>query len=113
MDWEEFLKLIVSIRAKTLSEKINLFIKIADEDGNGSLSWDEIYDLAKICLSKFIVNNEDGFLDMLCEYYTKLIFETVRIPLEEEIPLELIKQTIINGKNAEGDLLCMFCGADI
>lgn len=51
MDWDEFLKLIVSIRAKTLSEKINLFIKIADEDGNGRLSWSEIYELAKICLS--------------------------------------------------------------
>lgn len=45
---------MVSIRAKTLSEKINLFIKIADEDGNGSLSWEEINELAKICLSKFI-----------------------------------------------------------
>ena len=53
MDWGEFLKLMVSIRAKTLSEKINLFIKIADEDGNGLLSWDEIYELAQICLGKY------------------------------------------------------------
>lgn len=50
---------------------------------------------------------------MLCEYYTKLIFETVKVDIEDEIPLELIKFTIINGKNADGDLLCMFCGADI
>ena len=54
MDWGEFLKLMVSIRAKTLSEKINLFIKIADEDGNGLLSWDEIYELAQICLGKYL-----------------------------------------------------------
>ena len=46
---------MVSIRAKTLSEKINLFIKIADEDGNGKLSWDEIYELSKICLKRYIV----------------------------------------------------------
>ncbi|KRX04958.1 hypothetical protein PPERSA_06592 [Pseudocohnilembus persalinus] len=113
MDWQEFIKLMVSISAKTLSEKINLFIKIADEDGNGSLSWEEIYDLAKICLSKYIKNEDDGFLEMLCEYYTKLIFQIVNVDVNEEIPLELIKQTIINSKNAEGDLLCMFCGADI
>lgn len=30
MDWGEFLKLMVIIRAKTLAEKISLFIKIAD-----------------------------------------------------------------------------------
>lgn len=37
--------------------KILLFfvgIKIADEDGNESLSYDEIFKLAKICLNKFI-----------------------------------------------------------
>jgi Ca2+-binding EF-hand superfamily protein len=45
---------MVSIRAKTVSEKINLFIKIADENGDGKLSWDEIYSLSKICLSKYV-----------------------------------------------------------
>jgi Ca2+-binding EF-hand superfamily protein len=54
MDWQEFLKLMVSIRAKTVSEKINLFIKIADENGDGKLSWDEIYSLSRICLSKYV-----------------------------------------------------------
>lgn len=34
LNWDEFLKLMVIIRAKTLKEKIDLFIKISDEDGN-------------------------------------------------------------------------------
>jgi Ca2+-binding EF-hand superfamily protein len=34
LNWDEFLDLMVIIRAKTLNEKIDLFIKIADEDGN-------------------------------------------------------------------------------
>lgn len=33
LNWDEFLKLMVIIRAKTLKEKIDLFIKISDEDG--------------------------------------------------------------------------------
>jgi len=45
---------MVIIRAKTLSDKINLFIEIADDDGNGLLSYDEINQLTTICLSKFI-----------------------------------------------------------
>ena len=65
---------MVIIRAKTLKQKINLFIKIADDDGNGKLSKKEIYDLAKICLGKYVEDKTDGFLDDLCEYFTKLIF---------------------------------------
>ena len=72
---------MVVIRAKTLKEKIDLFIKISDTDGNdylknlgnGNLSADEIFKLSRICLSKYIRDSEE-FLDMLCEYYTRLIF---------------------------------------
>jgi Ca2+-binding EF-hand superfamily protein len=46
MDWGEFLRLMVIIRAKTLAEKISLFIKIADVNGDGTLSQDEIKELA-------------------------------------------------------------------
>lgn len=33
LNWNEFLDLMVSIRAKTLVEKIDLFIHISDTDG--------------------------------------------------------------------------------
>jgi hypothetical protein len=61
---------MVIIRAKTLDDRIDLFIKIADEDGmgiiiynigNGLLSEDEIMNLSKICLSKYIsVDTPEG-----------------------------------------------------
>lgn len=38
LNWQEFLDLMVIIKAKTLQERVNLFIKIADKDGNSSLS---------------------------------------------------------------------------
>ena len=31
---------------------------------------------------------------------------------EGDIPFSSIKNTIIEGKKADSDLLCMFCGAD-
>lgn len=71
--------------------------------------------LSKICLSKYIsVLTKDGeeFLDMLCEYFTRLIFKIVDIDIDDEIPLEKIKETILEG-NEDSDLLCMFCGADM
>lgn len=75
---------------------------------------DEIFNLTKICLSKYIhVKDEnDDFLDMLCEYFTRLIFQAVDVPIEEEIGLEKIKEVILSG-NEDSDLLCMFCGADL
>lgn len=102
------------IKAKTLREKIDLFIKIADDDGNGQLSKKEIFELCKICLEKYIKTNDenDQFLDDISNYFTRLIFAAVEIDIEEEIPLEKIKETILSG-NVESDLLCMFCGADI
>ena len=45
---------MVCIKAKTLVERVNLFIKIADKDGNGQLSRDEVYNLAHICLGRYI-----------------------------------------------------------
>lgn len=49
---------------------VNIIIK---NQGNGNLSADEIFKLSRICLSKYIRDSEE-FLDMLCEYYTRLIF---------------------------------------
>ncbi|CAD8127638.1 unnamed protein product [Paramecium sonneborni] len=111
LNWNEFLKLMVSIRAKTLIEKLDLFIQISDQDGNGQLCWEEIFQLSKVCLSKYIQNTDD-FLDMLCEYYTRLIFKVVGKDPHEEIPFSAIKQAILDQKE-DSDLLCMFCGADI
>lgn len=114
MNWKEFLSLMEIIKAKTIREKIDLFIKIADDDGNGQLSKKEIFDLCKICLGKMVKsdNEDNAFLENISEYFTKLIFAAVEVDIESEIPLEKIKETILSG-NAESDLLCMFCGADI
>jgi len=59
------------------------------------LSKDEVSKLCKICLSKYIKEEGDNFLDDLCEYFTKLIFSSVQIDLSEEIPLNTIKSAII------------------
>ena len=49
---------------------------------------------------------------MLCEYFTKFIFNAVDIDIDDEIPMEKIKETILL-ENKDSDLVCMFCGADI
>lgn len=60
------------------------------------LSKEEIFNLCEICLGKFISKKEGGFLTELCEYFTKLIFETVGIDIDDEIPMQLMKQVILD-----------------
>ena len=96
-----------------MREKIDLFIQIADRDQNGQLSQQEVFDLCKICLEKFIKEDpEDPFLIELCDYFTRLIFNSVNISMDKEISLKLIKKKILEG-GEESNLLAMFCGADI
>jgi hypothetical protein len=35
LNWNEFVALMSIIRAKTICDKIDLFVTVADEDGNG------------------------------------------------------------------------------
>ena len=113
LDWQKFLRLMGIIKAKTQDEKIDLFIKIADDDMNGKLSREEIYNLCTVCLSKYMnQTNDPQFFEGLAEYFTKLIFNAVEVDITEEIPLQKIKDAIVERK-PESDLLCMFCGADI
>ncbi len=55
-------------------------------------------------------------LSLLSVYYTRLIFQITSIPMEEEIPLDHIKQTLLNEferSSKNGSLLAMFCGVDM
>lgn len=181
MNWPEFISGMQMIKAKTLSDKIGLFIRLADEDGNRLLSEDEIKTLCEACLSRFIkaegdfscsisqsppvthleangasrtskpLAQEQGsipvtalgtpegsknhtrgpsqvdsiasagqnyqpiqrkdFLSSLVDYFTKIIFQSLGYEKDQEIPLETLKEYILNGgQNAH--LFAMFCGAD-
>lgn len=62
------------------------------------LEKDEIYGLAKACLGKYIKGNEnDAFLNEICEYFTRLIFEVCDVDINDEIPLKLIRKAVIKG----------------
>lgn len=71
-------------------------MKMADEDGNGLLSWDEIYELCENCLKKFIGEKDKDFLLRMAEFFAKFIFDTLGVDVEEEIPFETIKDHILN-----------------
>ena len=74
---------------------------MADDDGNGELSWDEIYYLCENNLKKFIGKKDNAFLKQMSYFFTKFIFQTFGIEVlddkddMEEIPLSMIKDYIL------------------
>lgn len=59
------------------------------------LSKDEIYNLCKICLGKFVRQKDDDFLNSLCEYFTKFIFQSVDVDPADDIPLKKLRDCIL------------------
>ena len=117
LSWDEFLAGMRSMQVKTKKDRTDLFVKIADSDGNGMLSFEEILMLCQSCLkNNFIFSKidfeNDKFLLDLSDYFAKLIFEICGVDLEEEIPINRISEIIIEG-HPHVDLLMFFCGADL
>lgn len=97
LDWEHFLLAVRAIQAKNIDNKIDLFFKIIDEDGNGRLSYAEVYEICASSFEKFTPNLQaDDCMRALTEFFTSIIFRAVGKELDEEIPLWEIKQAIDN-----------------
>jgi hypothetical protein len=63
------------IIATTFVDKIDLFFKMIDTDGNGLLSWEEVNEICQCCLQVFNVDTEDTeFVDNLSYFFTDYIF---------------------------------------
>ena len=73
--------------------------------------YDEVNDICKMSLSKFNPNNY-AFRDEMAEYFTQYIFDAFDTDLDEEIPLEVMREEIFNVDSEHRVLLAMFCCAE-
>ena len=118
MNWEDYLKGMYSMRSDDINDKIDIFLKIIDADGNGLLSFEEVFDISKESLLRTLgdkdnkkeeENNEESVVNILATYFANLIFQLVEMPIDEEIPMDLIRNKIIEGKEAAGYLEMFIC----
>lgn len=94
LSWEEFMKGMIIIKSKDIGDKLNLFFKIIDTDGNGLLSYDEVEELSHRSLqrSPFFSDSDDPMIKELANYFADLIFQLVSIDRDKEIPLPAIRE---------------------
>ena len=113
INWEEYINGLLTIKSRELNDKLDLFLKIIDSDGNGNLSFDEVYSLSIESLTRTLDkskgNEDDEVVMVLADYFAKLIFQLVGTPIDQEIPIEVIKQKICEGGKAAGYLEMFIC----
>ncbi|EAS00267.1 EF hand protein (macronuclear) [Tetrahymena thermophila SB210] len=110
--WENFVKMLKNISNLDDQQKIDMFVQVFDSDNSGTLSIDEISHFSKLTM-ELLINEEKypGFTQLLQDYFTKLLFTSLREEGKSEIPMEKIKKAIIE-KNENCDILCFFCGTE-
>lgn len=96
IDWQEYIKCMTITNTRTFKDKIDLFVQICDDNGNGMLDSEEVYSHCKICLQRFMRNINPEFLEDLTQYFTKFVFETCGYKLDQEIPASLIRELIMS-----------------
>lgn len=90
MNFDTFIGILCSFKTKSLEDKIDRFFKLIDEDGNGMLSYDEIFNLCQRSFKTFEDDTEasknvndgsegDEFFLKLSEYFAHFIFKCVHM----------------------------------
>lgn len=96
LHWLNFIKGMKFIKSKTLENKIDLFIKMADGNSDGSLCREEVSQLASHCLKSFLSSGPgDSFLAIISEYFTQLVFEICNYDQDQNIPMAAFKKAIL------------------
>ena len=104
LNFEEFLKGLVTMKFDSIENKLDLFMRIIDSDNNGKMSFEDVFDLAKISLERFFKNkncnkeeekDQNYIIFELADYFAKLIFDIMDIDLNNEIEISSIKKKIM------------------
>lgn len=123
--WENYIDGMLRIKEPNKDKKMDLLFEILDESHKNILRYNDVYNLCKVSLKKILpLYNFDRFkikemnrsekiniIEMLSEFFCKLIYNLVKIDINKNIPIPLLREKIING----GDIshyLEMFLGAE-
>lgn len=107
---DEFISTMLKLKSKNMGDKIDIFLKIIDSDGNGKLSFEEVYDLSIHSLNRFLSKDDHNIKEILARAFTNMIFNFCDVDVNDEISMPLIKEKILLG-GEEAEYLEMFCGA--
>ncbi len=112
LNWEDYMQGMYTMKSPDIKDKIDVFFHIIDSDGNGFLSFDEVYEISKSSLQRSLghkIDKNDEVVNTLSTYFANLIFQLVDMPIDEEISIEKIREKILEGQDAAGYLEMFIC----
>ena len=112
LNWEEYMQGMYTMKSPDIKDKIDVFFHIIDSDGNGFLSFDEVYEISKNSLQRTLgdkIDRNDEVINTLSIYFANLIFQLVDMPIDQEISIEKIREKILEGQDAAGYLEMFIC----
>lgn len=113
---KEFLSAMKNLMIQTKKNKLELFMKVADSDGNGMLSFDEVFHLSFLSTQnnfKFANRSvSEEFIKDLALQLTKFIFKTFEMESSQDISLQRIMEYLTQENKNQENMLLFFCGAD-
>ena len=125
LPWGNYLDGMMKMKDPDINNKMDLFFEILDENGDGSLDYEEVYNLSLVSLQRTISHNPSDILrktekekknqkeviGILAEFFSNMIFSLVNIDVNDEIPIDVLKNKMKEGGEA-AEYLEMFLCAD-
>ena len=113
---------MATFKSTSTADKVDRLFKIIDEDGNGSLSFQEICNLVQRSLSAYTQIGQDALSDEerrartqdemsvnMPAYFASYIFDQIGVSPDQELTLDKISEMLQKDQNGL-ELLEMFCG---
>ena len=125
LPWGNYIDGMMRMKDPDMNNKMDLFFEILDENGDGSLDYNEVYNLSLVSLQRTLSQNpldilkksekekknQKEVIAILAEFFSKMIFTLVNIDIKDEIPIDTLRKKMQEGGEA-AEYLEMFLGAD-
>ena len=125
LPWGNYIDGMMRMKDPNMNNKMDLFFEILDENGDGSLDYNEVYNLSLVSLQRTLSQNpldilrktekqkmnQKEVIEILEEFFSKMIFSLVNIDTQDDIPIDILRKKIQEGGEA-AEYLKMFLCAD-
>ena len=121
LNFEDFLSGMYYMQNSDLSKKLDLFMKMLDKSGKGSISFQEAVNICKESIQRtFGEKGDEGYrdvsaLEQMSEFFAGFVFEIVGADKRNNLSLDILRKAVISKETELNDFeyLEMFCGANI
>ena len=121
LSMEDFLSGMYYMHNSDLTRKLELFLKMLDKSGKGSISFNEAVEICKESIQRsFGEKGDEGTkdktaLNQMSEFFAGFVFQLIGIDKRNNLEIDVLRKAVISKENElnEFEYLEMFCGANI